>query len=780
MKRKLIILWMFLAAAGNAAFAGPIIYVDANANGLNDGTSWADAYKYLQDALADANFAVKPVEIRVAQGVYRPDRSWDEPNGTGDREATFQLINSVTLKGGYAGFGQPDPNARDIEAYKAILSGDLNGNDNGYYNMGENSRHVVTGSGTDANAILNGFTITAGEAYGISGGGMYNEHANPTVTNCIFSKNWASNGSCVYNYYGNPNFADCVFSGGRANGGGGMYNSYSSPTLTNCTFSQNVIPPTFMAMGGGGMCNWHSSPTLTDCTFGRNSGVWGGGMLNYYSSATVIRCDFTQNLGGGIYNRESSSAKLTDCTFNSNSGSGICNENGTLTLSNCIFSENSSTAGGGIYNMYNINNSVTLSNCSFIGNLAYASGNEYGYGGGMYTSGNATIINCTFRQNLAEHYGGGIYNAGRYNAGNPTIINCIFSGNSAGKVGGGIENASGSMVLTNCTFAGNSAQNGKALACGYYQQEFSSGNLQGINCILCDGGDEIFWAPTYSKVDITYSDIKGGMPGEGNIDADPCFANPGYWDPNGTPEDANDDFWVDGDYHLMSQAGRWDPNSQSWVKDNVTSPCIDAGNPASPIGLEPFPNGGIINMGAYGGTAEASKSYFGEPVCETIVAGDINGDCKVDFMDFSLMAFHWLEVPAPEREVKVTEVKIIKGELVGGLFHKIEEVDKLIVGDVFIIKIKVLNLRHETVNVLNLYYWDLSPQNYVEVIGFDLACVTYFELEPGESVSLYPFCISHAFRAEQNGWVTMNIYVKDWIGSTLCEYTFTFEVLSSE
>jgi len=61
----------------------------------------------------------------------------------------------------------------------------------------------------------------------------------------------------------------------------------------------------------------------------------------------------------------------------------------------------------------------------------------------------------------------------------------------------------------------------------------------------------------------------------------------------------------------------------------------------SPIGLEPFPNGGRINMGAYGGTAEASKSYFGAPVCETIVAGDINGDCRVDFADFGIMVSHW-------------------------------------------------------------------------------------------------------------------------------------------
>jgi len=99
---------------------------------------------------------------------------------------------------------------------------------------------------------------------------------------------------------------------------------------------------------------------------------------------------------------------------------------------------------------------------------------------------------------------------------------------------------------------------------------------------------------------------------------------------------------ANGDYHLQSQAGRWDPNSQSWVQDEVTSPCIDAGNMGSAIGFEPFPNGGIVNMGAYGGTAEASKSYFGEPVCETIIAGDINGDCELDLKDFAIMALHRL------------------------------------------------------------------------------------------------------------------------------------------
>jgi len=373
-------------------------------------------------------------------------------------------------------------------------------------------------------------------------------------------------------------------------------------------------------------------------------------MLNYHSHVTLVQCTFTENSGrlcGGMCNGDGSTAKLTDCTFSKNSGySGggiyngaiyveIYNGQSTLTLNNCIFNKNSATAGGGIYNL---NSSLTLIKCSFIGNLAYASGNEYGYGGGMYTyalGGNATIIDCIFSQNLAKHSGGGMYAIGE-----PTVTNCIFSGNSAVNYGGGIYCRPWRSTLTNCTFAGNLAQDGKALACvvGF----ISSGKAQGINCILWDGGDEIFKQGNI-KIDFTYSNIESGWAGEGNIDKDPCFAEPGYWDPNGTPQDANDDFWVGGDYHLMSQAGRWDANEGQWTKDGVTSLCIDAGDPHSPIGLEPFPNGGIINMGAYGGTAEASKSYFGEPVCETIVAGDINGDCIVDFKDFALMAFHWLE-----------------------------------------------------------------------------------------------------------------------------------------
>jgi hypothetical protein len=96
-----------------------------------------------------------------------------------------------------------------------------------------------------------------------------------------------------------------------------------------------------------------------------------------------------------------------------------------------------------------------------------------------------------------------------------------------------------------------------------------------------------------------------------------------------------------GDYHLRSQAGHWDSGSQTWIIDSDTSPCIDVGDITGPIGPEPFPNGGVINLGAYGGTCRASKSYFGKPVCNTIYAGDINGDGEIDDKDLDIVMLQW-------------------------------------------------------------------------------------------------------------------------------------------
>ena len=249
---------------------GKIIYVDDNTAGTNDGSNWENAYVYLQDALADANSAEKPVEIRVAQGIYKPDQGAVQTPG--DREATFRLINGVTLIGGYAGLGEPDPNARDVELYETILSGDLNGDDvlvdvvdvddpwDFLYEptRAENSYNIVTGSGTDDSVVLDGFTITAGNtnpgsSSGLSpptgpdddrwrftsGAGMFNIFGSPAVANCTFTMNSAFVGGGMFNYDCNLTLTNCSFSENYSHGGGGMYNKRCSLILANCTFSEN-------------------------------------------------------------------------------------------------------------------------------------------------------------------------------------------------------------------------------------------------------------------------------------------------------------------------------------------------------------------------------------------------------------------------------------------------------------------------------------------------------------------------------------------------------------
>ena len=512
---------------GWTVFAAQVIYVDAGATGANDGTSWVDAYKYLQDALADANSVEKPAEVRVAQGIYRPDRASAEPNGTGDREATFGLINGVTLKGGYAGSDEPDPDGRHIALYETVLSGDLRHNDVevgdpwdlwDQPSRAENSYHVVTASGTNPTAVLEGFTIAAGNADGEGddqnqwGGGACNVNGSPLVANCAFTENTAFLG-------------------------GGIFTNSGRLTLNRCKFTRN-----FSYLVGGGTYSVYGCPTVVNCVYEANWAFdMGGGIFNGSGSLRLANCSFVANLTVGV-------------------GGAIHNHSSGTRLTYCVFSGNSAHYGGG--GMYNEKSDSTLVNCTFSGNIAH---------------GDTSVVGPV-----------------------PIVPH-----------GGSIFSDEGDAMLSNCVLWGNEPEE-----------------------IYVSGGTAL----------VSYSDVGGDWPGEGNIDVDPCFVDPGHWeDPCDTPLLHVDNVWVDGDYHLKSEGGRWDPAAADWIQDDVTSPCIDAGDMSSFLGFEPFANGGVINMGAYGGTAEASKSYFGEPVCETIVAGDINGDCRVDFGDFRIMACHWLE-----------------------------------------------------------------------------------------------------------------------------------------
>ena len=290
-----------------------------------------------------------------------------------------------------------------------------------------------------------------------------------------------------------------------------------------------------------------------------------------------------------------------------------------------------SASGGGIaagrpFYSYAAGPPVCIIDCAIVGNSGWS-------GGGLHNC-DGLIKRCRITSNSSQRTGGGLYDC------DARITDCIITSNSAGGSGGGLGFCR--REITNCTIGGNSAVEG-------------GGGLKSCdgpitNCIIWDNS-----APALSGCPApTYSCVQGGWPGLGNIDADPCFVEPGDWvnanDPNIVvePNDPNA-VWVDGDYHLKSQGWRWDNKftPPRWKYDYVTSRCIDAGNPGSPLGDEPLnlpdedPNNDWgenlrINMGAYGGTAEASM-----PPYDWALLADLTNDGIVNFEDFAYQAEDW-------------------------------------------------------------------------------------------------------------------------------------------
>jgi predicted outer membrane repeat protein len=285
-----------------------VLYVDKRATGDNDGWSWNDAFIKLQDALAVAAGYSQVREVRVAQGTYTPAEPF-----SGDREATFEIVSGVDVRGGYAGLGAADPDAHDVERYETILSGDINGDDGpDFANNTENSYNVVSSWEVDETALLDGFTISDGN--GGVGGGMFNVHGSPTVVNCTFEKNFAWGGAAMYNSYSSPTLVNCTFIGNRSETVGAVFSpSYGSQlTITSCMFIDNS---TTGGHGEGGAI-FRGSPTLTDCTFISNS-AHSGGALNCMSG-TISRCAFFGNsatFGGALYG---GSPSVDNCVFSGN------------------------------------------------------------------------------------------------------------------------------------------------------------------------------------------------------------------------------------------------------------------------------------------------------------------------------------------------------------------------------------------------------------------------------------------------------------------------------
>jgi len=249
-------------------------------------------------------------------------------------------------------------------------------------------------------------------------------------------------------------------------------------------------------------------------------------------------------------------------------------------------------AGTGIYCS---GASATVSNCIITDNA--------GAGVELRDGSNPTIRNCEIAFNAGVGVEMWAQQSGRVTIySRPVIDNCVISANSRHGISGGMP------AITNCTIVANSQRGISGLA------PTVANSLVYYNSANSDVVQIESSFPT-----VTYSGVQGGWPGEGNIDIDPCFADPD-----------------NGDYHLKSEAGRWDPNGRTWVRDEVTSPGIDTGSPDSDCSAELWPNGKRVNMGAYGATPQASMS-----LSNAGNIADLEPDDAVNFSDFAVLADRW-------------------------------------------------------------------------------------------------------------------------------------------
>lgn len=345
----------FVSAAPKPLEDPVIFYVRPDMAG--DCLSWETACHY-QSAIFISN---PNTEIWVAAGTYKPGVH---------RAASFSLRNGVAVYGGFAGT-ETSREQRDWETNTTILSGDLNGDDEpNFVNYGDNSWHVVFTSNLNSSAILDGFTISGGNAGedGYGGGGMSNnDYGGPTVRNVIFSANTAEFGGGMYNSYNNTTLNNVTFIGNRAtgtemwyDGGGGMFNDASGPSLTDVTFINNSA-----VVNGGGMFNLvtcyggSANPSLNNTVFSGNSAVNGGGMYNDNSCPILTNVTLSGNTasnnGGGMYIYNGSDPILTNMTFSGNTavnrGGGVYVNGGSHPeFTNSTITGNTAASGGGLFN----------------------------------------------------------------------------------------------------------------------------------------------------------------------------------------------------------------------------------------------------------------------------------------------------------------------------------------------------------------------------------------------------------------------------------------------
>ena len=302
--------------------------------------------------------------------------------------------------------------------------------------------------------------------------------------------------------------------------------------------------------------------------------------------------------GGGISVEGNNVKMLNNIIRNNNSGRGAA-IGATDELKNFQISNNSiennkgnSDHGGGVF----VNGTGTVTGNIFDGNVIQHPEN-YGWGGAIIifaddvTTTSVTLSHNVYRNNSAPTHGGAVF------VDDNAVVQMeheLIYNNKAGEKGSAIyvdadwkKNPS-TLNMKNCTISGNTTNDGDVAM-------YVQGSIATVeNCIFWNNGKDFELdrdGVSRANLTVTYTLTQQGYTGTGNITSNPLFANA-----------------ANGDFHLQSINGRYNPATGQWVNDSANSPAIDAGNPSSEFSNEPQPNGSRVNMGCYGNTAEASKS----------------------------------------------------------------------------------------------------------------------------------------------------------------------------
>jgi hypothetical protein len=393
--------------------------------------------------------------------------------------------------------------------------------------------------------------------------------------------------------YCNIQYGSAVGSG-EDNNGGGLYVFNSNPVIQHCTLSHN-----FAYGAGGGVYIYSSNPIIADCLFNRDiSNQPGGGILCYQSNAEITNSTFVGNGGiyyGGIYCGGGSNPSITNCSFiEPVFGATIsCVENSNPLIYRCLFSNLGDVA-------ISCNNSnPSISDCDFndgwwLGTAIYCAGtsapaisycdmrnNSNPYESIIMCSGTSApqISNCIFSNNEGL-FSGAI--ACLENS-HPIIDYCLMTGNYGIFAGAVYCSTSAITTINNCTIAGNTGEiaiggTGGIRLCNAGNSAITNTLIEGNNG---NGGIKI-WNP--NSISVTYCDLSGNANGNIVGDLPPGLGEITATNLNGDSCDIFFNLFLDPlfiypfDYHLQSG-----------------SPCIDAGDPSSPLD----PDSTIADIGTF-------------------------------------------------------------------------------------------------------------------------------------------------------------------------------------